>query len=119
MIEKVLASVKKETDRQYFFSRLNNPLWVGPLRERGYFNNPPGMKQLPGGYVQYQRWAELGYLVTIAEEVPDQVVEIILSLPKTDNPRVYEDFLSIALKLEGKNRQSCFQSLLNTSSLTI
>jgi hypothetical protein len=102
MIEKVLTSVKKETDRQYFFSRLNNPLWIGPLRDRGYFNNPPALKQLPDGYVQYPHWPELCYLVTIAEEATDQVVEIILSLPKTDNPRVYEDVLTIALKLKGR-----------------
>lgn len=102
MIEKVLASVKKETDRQYFFSRLNNPLWVGPLRERGYFNNPPGVKHLPDGYVQYPHWPELSYLVAVAEEATEQVIEIILSLPKTDNPRVYDDVLAIAIKLEGK-----------------
>lgn len=102
MIEKVLASVKKETDRQYFFSRLNNPLWVKPLRDRGYFNAPPGLKQLPDGYVQYPHWPELGYLLAITKEVPDQIVEIILSLPKTDNPRVYDDILAIAIKLQGK-----------------
>jgi hypothetical protein len=112
MIEKVLASVKKETDRQYFFSRLTNPLWVGPLRERGYFNSPPGMKQLPDGYVQYPHWAELSYLVAIAEEATDQVVEIILSLPKTDNPRVYDDVLAIALKLEGQRSAELLPKLI-------
>lgn len=101
MIEKVLASVKKETDRQYFFSRLKNPLWVGPLRERGYFNNPPGMKKLPDGYVQYPHWPELIYLVGVAEEAEGQVVETVLSLPKTDNPRVYDGILEIALNLKG------------------
>jgi hypothetical protein len=100
MIEKVLASVKKETDRQYFFSKLKNPLWIEPLCERGYFNCPPGLRQLPDGYVQYPHWPELSYLVTVTEEAPDQVVEIILSLPKTDNPRIYDDILEIALKLD-------------------
>ncbi|MGG7056239.1 hypothetical protein [Nitrosomonas sp. ANs5] len=112
MIEKVLASVKKETDRQYFFSRLNNPLWVEPLRGRGYFNSPPGLKQLPNGYVQYPHWPELRYLVTIAEETPDQVVEIILSLPKTDNPRVYDDVLTIALKLNGQQSAALLPKLI-------
>lgn len=101
MVEKVQTSVKKEADRQYFFSKLKNPLWVGPLRERGWFDNPPGKKHLPDGYVQYPHWPELSYLVTITEESPDQVVEIILSLPKTDNPRVYYNILEIAIKLGG------------------
>lgn len=101
MIEKVLASVKKETDRQYFFSRLKNPLWLEPLRERGYFTNPPGMKKLPDGYVQYPHWPELIYLVGVAEDAEDQVIETVLSLPKTDNPRVYDGILEIALNLKG------------------
>jgi hypothetical protein len=102
MIERVLASVKKETDRKYFFSRLTNPLWVEPLRKRGFFSDPPSVKQLPDGYVQYPHWPELSYLVGIAEEAPDQVVEIILSLPTTNNPRVYDDVLAAALKLRGR-----------------
>lgn len=102
MIERVLASVKKETDRKYFFSRLTNPLWVEPLRKRGFFSDPPSVKQLPDGYVQYPHWPELSYLVGIAEEAPDQVVEIILSLPTTNNPRVYDDVLAAALNLRGR-----------------
>ena len=112
MIEKVLSSVKKEIDRQYFFSRLNNPLWLEPLYDRGYFNKPPGMKQLPDGYVQYPHWPELGYLVNIATEATDKIVDIVLSLPKTDNPRVYEDVLSIALKLDRKNSAKLYPKLI-------
>lgn len=112
MIEKVLASVKKETDRQYFFSRLNNPLWIEPLSKLGYFNCPPGLKQLPDGYVQYPHWPELSYLVTVTELAPDKVVEIILSLPKTDNPRIYGDILAIALKLEGQQSARLLPKLI-------
>lgn len=101
MIEKALGSVKKETDRQYFFSRLNNPLWLEPIKERGYLSNPPSTKHLPDGYIQYPHWPELDYLVNITSEAPDSVIDTILSLPKSDNPRVYESVLSIALKLEG------------------
>ena len=100
MLEKVLSSVKKETDRQYFFSRLNNPLWIEPLRDRGYLSDPPSAKYLPDGYVQYPHWPELGYLINVAHECPDHVVDIILSLPKSDNPRVYEDIITIALRLD-------------------
>lgn len=117
MIEKILSSVKKETDRQYFFSRLNNPLWVGPLRERGYFSKPPGVKQLPDGYVQYPHWPELAYLVTIAGEATDQIIDIVLALPKTDNPRVYDDILAIALKLEGRESARLLPKLVEYTEL--
>ena len=117
MVEKVLSSVKKETDRQYFFSRLNNPLWVGPLRERGYFSNPPGMKQLPDGYVQYPYWPELAFLVTVAGVATDEIIDIVLTLPKTDNPRIYEDILAIALKLEGQESVRLLPKLVEYSEL--
>lgn len=117
MIEKVLASVKKETDRQYFFSKLTNPLWIGPLRERGYFNNPPGMKQLPDGYVQYPHWPELSYLETVAGEAADEIIDILLALPKTDNPRVYDGILTIALKLEGKQSAKLLPKLVEYAEL--
>ncbi|WP_446831317.1 hypothetical protein [Candidatus Foliamicus sp.] len=104
MVEKALASVIKETDRRYFFSKLKNPLWVEPLSKRGYFSNPPGSRNLPNGIRQFPHWPELTYLVAITDEVPDQVIEIVLSLPETDNSRVYSEVLEIALKL--KNPQS-------------
>ena len=117
MIEKVLSSVKKETDRQYFFSKLNNPLWVGPLQDRGYFSKPPGVKLLPDGYVQFPHWPELAYLVTIAGGAADQVINTVLSLPKTDNPRVYDDILAIALKLEGHESARLLPKLLEYTEL--
>jgi len=117
MIEKVLASVKKETDRQYFFARLKNPLWIEPLHERGYFSNPPGMKHLPGGYVQYPHWPEMAYLVNVAEKSADKTIGIVLAQPETDNPRVYDDILEIALKLKGKESARLLPKLVEYTEL--
>lgn len=117
MIDKVLSSVKKETDRQYFFSRLKNPMWVEPLREGGYFKSPPGMKHLPNGYVQYPNWPELAYLVNVAEEATDQIIDIVLDLPKTDNPRVYDGILEIALKLKGRESAKLFPKIIEYTEL--
>ena len=117
MVEKVLSSVKKEADRQYFFSKLNNPLWLEPLRERGYFSNPPGVKKLPDGFVQYPHWPELVYLETIAGEAADQIIDIVLALPKTENPRVYYDILSIALKLQGQESARLLPKLIEYTEL--
>jgi len=117
MIEKVVTSLKKETDRQYFFSKLKNPLWIEPLRERGYFSNPPEVKQLPDGYVQYPHWPELTYLVTIAGEATGQIIDIVLALPKTDNLRIYDDILAIALKLEGQESARLLPKLVEYTEL--
>ena len=117
MVEKVLSSVKKEADRQYFFSKLNNPLWIEPLRERGYFANPPDVKYLPDGYVQYPHWPELAYLVTVAEDAAGQIIDILLALPKTDNPRIYDDILAIALKLEEQESARLLPKLVEYTEL--
>ena len=117
MIDKVLSSVKKETDRQYFFSRLKNPLWIEPLRERGYFNNPPGTRKLPDGYVQFPNWPELTYLVNVAGEATDHIIDIVVALPKTDNPCVYDDILSIALKLRGKKSARLYSKLVEYTEI--
>jgi hypothetical protein len=117
LIEKVLSSVKKETDRQYFFSKLNNPLWAKPIAERGYFKNPPGIKHLPDGYVQYPNWPELAYLQNIAEEATDEVIDIVLGFPKTDNPRIYDSIIEIALKLKGSESAKLLPKIIEYTDL--
>ena len=100
LVQKALESVKTEMDRQYFFSRLKNPHWIEPLKVRGFFDHPPKVKLLPDGYVQYPFWPEFQFLKNIANEDAEKVVEIILEIPKTDNPRFYDDVIDIALNIE-------------------
>jgi len=99
-VQKALESVKTEMDRQYFFLRLKNPHWIEPLKVRGFFDHPPKVKLLPDGYVQYPFWPEFQFLKNVANEAAEQVVEIILEIPKTDNPRFYDDIIDIALNIE-------------------
>ena len=105
VIDRALASVKKEVDRQYFFSQLKNPLWIQPLVERGRFQSPPKIKELAGGNIQMPVWPELRYLKNVSSGAPEQVIkqviEIVLALPSVDNPRIYSEILEIALQLPG------------------
>ena len=118
MIEKALASVKKETDRQYFFSRLKNPLWIQPLAERGYFQSPAGVRHLPDDSIQLSIWPELQYLKNTSDYAPDAVIEIVLQLPQVDNPRVYDDILDIALRLRGKQSAKLKPKILEYACIT-
>ena len=102
-IEKALASVRKETDRRYFFSRLKNSLWLQPLMARGYFKTPPPARNLPDGSVQHPFWPELEYLKNVARDAPNEVTQIVLALPQINNPRVYYGILEIALELPGEH----------------
>ena len=102
MINRALASLAKEADRQHFFSQLKNPLWIQPLVERGRFQSPPKLTILPGGNIQMPVWPELRYLKNVADEVPAEVADVVLAIPKVENPRVYSDILAIALQLHGE-----------------
>ena len=102
MIEKALASVKTEVERQYFFSRLKNPLWIKPLVKCGYFESPPKVKHLPENLIQTPNWPELQYLKNVSIEAAQEVTGIIQGLPETDNPTVYRSIIDIALKLPVK-----------------
>ena len=106
MIDKALKLVKKETSRQYFFSRLENPLWLQPLTERGYFQSPPRIRHFDDGYVQFPSWPQLQYLKNVSRDVPDEVINLVLDLPPVDNPSVYNEILEIALQLDGKQSAS-------------
>ena len=101
-VDRALALIEKETDRQHFFSRLKNPQWIQPLSERDCFKSPPAIRYLPDGYIQYPSWPELEYLKNVSQEAPEEVINIVLELPEVDNPSVYNDILRIALLLNGE-----------------
>ena len=103
IVDRALASVKKETDRQYFFTRLKNPLWLPEIVERGYFVSPPQSVRLADGSTQYLYWPELVYLKNIASEIPGAVVKVLLGIPKVDNPGVYLGILNTVLQLPGEH----------------
>ena len=101
-IEKALGSVRKEIDRQYFFSRLRNPLWIQPLVDRGYFKSPPQSSRLPDGSVQSPIWPELEYLKNVSSDAPEDVTNAVLDIPEVNNPLIYDGILEIALRLSGE-----------------
>ena len=100
LVQKALRSVKTDADRGYFFSRLRNPHWLKPLQEEGFFEHPPHIKRLPNGYIQYPFWIEFQFLKNVVSEVPEQVVEVLLNIPETDNPRFYDEIIDIALSID-------------------
>ena len=117
MIERALASVKKEIDRRFFFSRLKNPLWIQPLAERGYFQSPPSVTHLADGSVQFPFWPELQFLKSVAKDAPDEVARIAADLPKVDNPQVYDDILDIAVQLPGEQSAKLKPKILEYASM--
>ena len=102
MVDKALDSVKKVTARKYFFSRLENPLWLKPLAERGCFKYPPRSQRFDDGTIQFPYWPEIQYLKNVCRDAPDEVIDLVMQFPEIDNPVVYDGILDIALQLPGK-----------------
>ena len=102
LIDRALASIKKVTACKYFFSRLENPLWLQPLAERGRFKYPPKIQRFDDGTAIYPYWHEIQYLRNVCTDLPDEVIDLVMNLPKVDNPVVYDGILDIALHLPGE-----------------
>ncbi len=102
LIDKALGSFKKEHHRRYFFSRLENPLWLKPLAEREYFKHPPKAQRFDDGTILFPYWPDIQYLTNVCSEMPDEVVDLVMQLPKVDNPIVYDGILDITLQIPGE-----------------
>ena len=117
LIDKALGSFKREHHRKYFFSRLENPLWLKPLAERGCFKYPPKAQRFDDGTVQFPHWPEIQYLRNVCSEMPDEVVKLLIDLPETDNAVVYDGILDIALQLPGKQSAKLKDKMLEYASM--
>ena len=102
LVDKALTSIKKVTARKYFFSRLENPLWFKPLAKRGCFKSPPKSLRFDDGTIRFPYWPEIRYLKNVCNDLPNEVINLVVNLPKVDNPVIYDGILDIALQLNGK-----------------
>ena len=67
--------------------------------------------------VQYSFWPELEYLKNVSQDVPEEVLRVVLGLPAVDNPRVYNDILDIALSLDGERSARLKPKMLEYAKL--
>jgi hypothetical protein len=72
--------------------------WFEPLREAGYFADPPPLVYGKDGSVGYSRWPAGRYLARVARDAPRAVIAIGLGLD-TDNPEAHESLVDAALAL--------------------
>jgi hypothetical protein len=82
----------------YFFEHLENPHWIVPLSERGFFDHPPAGESMAGGGVRFPRWHASRYLARMAGAAPT-IVANLLSNVKTDNALVNDDIVYAALAM--------------------
>ena len=92
--------------------------WLSHLDNGDYFANPPNAEPIGEGSANYPFWWPMHYLARMAPhargDVIKDVIEIVLRLPKTDNPWIYNEIVEITLQLPAKSlRKTSNQKYLN------
>lgn len=96
-VERAVALLAIPAQRWEFFTRLDNPLWIEPLRARGFFDTPPAaIENTAEGTVQFPAWPEAVYLARVAGELPTVAVDTALRLPETNNTRILVNLIELA-----------------------
>ena len=100
-IKKLLGLIKRRgANYAYFFKTVNNPLWIDPLVKNRFFKNPPRAEVTGDGRTVAPLWWPIFFLQRVSRQLPEQVVEIILGLEQTDNPRILREIFLIACDLK-------------------
>ncbi len=97
-VEIAISLIKKEAQYNYFFRNLKYPLWLDPLKEKGFFNNTQEPIEENGSII-IPNWVESKYLIAISEKRPLDVLNIIKALSSTNNFKIHIDFIDAALKM--------------------
>jgi hypothetical protein len=99
-VAKAIARLAHDQQRRHFFERLDNPYWIGPLRDKGLFKNPlPAIRDEKEGTIGFPTWPQSRYLARMAAEAPEITIETILQVPDIDNTRIFDDFVDAALNV--------------------
>lgn len=98
--------------RRYFFEQLTDPAWLQPLRDQGFFQDPPPPERDDErGTIGFPLWPESQYLARMARvespAVRETVLGIMLQVPETENVRVHTDLADAALALPGVCEGRC------------
>jgi hypothetical protein len=85
---------RSQTNYRHFMTHLEDPSWLAPLLEAGYFQHPPASRR-DGDMISYPPWPDLHALVLCAVAAPETVAAILGAIDSTDNQRVHGDTVRI------------------------
>lgn len=83
----------------YFFDSLQDPEWIRPLQDQGFFNSPPDPLTTTEG-TMHLPWPESRYLKRMASKAPSAVAGAIEGFEATSNERVMIDICEIGVDLD-------------------
>jgi hypothetical protein len=98
-IKKALHLIdRRGANLAFFFQNVAHPVWLKPLQEAGYFNDPPTIIRQDDGFL-IPFWWPMIFLKRVAGQAAKEVVDILLKIGDTNNPRILDGITEIASKL--------------------
>ena len=120
-VESVFSLIERSGSNYVFFfkhaAETRDTSWLYHLDNRDYFADPQGAEPIGNDRANYPFWWPMHYLASMAPHAPDDVTEIVLRLPKNNNPRIYSEILEIALKLPRNHSAKLQQKILEYARL--
>ena len=120
-VESMFSLIERRGANSVFFfqqiTEITDVSWLPELKKRNYFKNPPSVEPMGNDQVIFPFWWPIRYLAKISSHAPDKVIEIVLQLPKIDNPRVYDGILDIALQLQGAQSAKLKRKILEYTGI--
>lgn len=99
--ERLRSLLLRPVQRRRFFSRLDKPEWLEPLRSAGFFRYPPSRITFDDGSWRGRDWPEGAYLVRMAAHEPALVAAILAAVPDdNDNFAVWRTIADAVSTLE-------------------
>ena len=92
----------------FFFDKLDNPSWLGPLDKQGHFADLPQPEPISDGRIAYRIHVPLITLAKLAAKAPQDVMSILLKLKLPDNSRVGDQIIQCMSKIRDT---ACIQKL--------
>jgi len=99
-VDRAVALLAHVEQYRYFFDRLENPEWLEPLWQKGFFRHPPQPERNEEeGTIRFPPWSEARYLARMARHKPELVANIIQKMDDTDNAMVISNLMDVPKKL--------------------
>ena len=120
-VERMFSLIeRKGANFVFFFKQISentDVTWLPYVNKKGYFAHPLNVQPLGDDRVNFPFWWPIHYLAKISNHVPNKVIEIVLQLPKVNNPLVYDGILNVALQLSGEESVKLKPKILEYTSI--
>ena len=120
-VENMFSLIERRGANYVFFfkhaAETRDTSWLYHLDNRDYFADPPAAEPIGNDRANYPFWWPMHYLTKMAPHALDDVIEILLRLPKTNNPRIYNEILEITLQLRESNSIKLERKILEYADL--